>query len=448
MKPHALILGDTLAGLVTAWQLCAADFTVTILKTNNHLHETPVSPTPPNETSDPLVLYGPHTHTDSLLRDLGISKQESNWKRISVECNTASSTLARFPTPPLPAPWHTLWGISTFSALPYRQRWRLLNYLEKVWEGATVLPSSLDLQSAESWLTSIGQTHPVQKMIWDPLCRFLIGTSLSHTRAGNFTTMLTRVFFQSRHHSPRITPLPQLSTLLVKSLITQLEQQGMTIHRIPAIELLQAGTEQITGVSASNGTLYTADSYIAAVHPTTLSSFLPERLLARYSSFHQIRQTTVTPRMTFNAISDHTINTPRLILHDGRFSWTLCRPTHTSKGRATLLSCVSTGDTDFLSETDERIKACAVETLQNVFPDQTFLNPELLHHYHIVRQPLGFVPDMPGTELSRPSNQTPIRNFLLAGSWTDTGASTEMESAIASGNMCAQTMINQLYKRH
>ena len=47
-----------------------------------------------------------------------------------------------------------------------------------------------------------------------------------------------------------------------------------------------------------------------------------------------------------------------------------------------------------------------------------------------------------------PSNQTPIRNFLLAGSWTDTGASTEMESAIASGDMCAQTMINQLYKHH
>ncbi len=73
MKPHALILGDTLAGLVTAWQLCAADFTVTILKTNNNLLEPPVSPTPPNETSDPLFLYGTHTHTDSLLRDLGIS---------------------------------------------------------------------------------------------------------------------------------------------------------------------------------------------------------------------------------------------------------------------------------------------------------------------------------------------------------------------------------------
>jgi len=48
MKPHALILGDTLAGLVTAWQLCAADFKVTILKTNNNLHETPFPP-PPSE---------------------------------------------------------------------------------------------------------------------------------------------------------------------------------------------------------------------------------------------------------------------------------------------------------------------------------------------------------------------------------------------------------------
>jgi phytoene dehydrogenase-like protein len=320
--------------------------------------------------------------------------------------------------------------------------------MEKVWEGKTVLPSALDLHTAKDWLTSLGQTYPTQTTVWDPLCQFLLGTSLSHTRAGNFTTMLTRVFFQSRHHSPRITPVPQLSTLLVKSLTEQLEQQGATIHRIPAIELLQVGAEHITGVCTSNGTRYTADSYIATVHPTTLSSFLPERLLARYSSFHQMSQATFTPRMIFNAISGHTINKPRLILHDGRFSWTLCRPTHTSKGRATLLSCVSTGDTDFLSETDQQIKACAIETLHNAFPDQTFLNPELLHRYHIVRQPLGFVPDMPGTEPSRPSNQTPIRNFLLAGSWTDTGASTEMESAIASGDMCAQTMINQLYKRH
>jgi len=448
MKPHALILGDTLAGLVTAWQLCAADFKVTILKTNNNLHETTFSPTPPNETLDPLVLYGPHTHTDSLLRDLGISKQKSNWKQIPVEFKTLSSTLARFPTPRLPSPWHTLWGISTFSALPYRQRWHLLNYLEKVWEGVTVLPNALDLQTAESWLTSIGQTHPVQRMIWDPLCRFLLGTSLSHSRAGNFTTMLTCVFLKSRDHSPRITPWPHSSTLLVKSLTEQLEQQGATIAHIPAIEYLQVGAEQITGVCASDGTLYTADSYIAAVHPTTLSSFLPERLLARYSSFHQMSQTTFTPRMTFNAISDHTINKPQLILHDGRFSWTLCRPTHTAKGPATLVSCVSTEDTDFLSETDQKIKTCAIETLHNLFPDQTYLNQELLHRYHIVRQPLGFVPDIPGTEPSRPSNQTPIRNFLLAGSWTDTGASTEMESAIASGDMCAQTMINQLYKHH
>ena len=448
MKPHALILGDTLAGLVTAWQLCAADFKVTILKIHNNLHKTTVSPTPPNETSDPLVLYGPHAHSDSLLRDLGISKHTSKWKRISVECKTATSPLARFSIPPLPSPWHTLWGISTFSALPYRQRWRLLNFMEKVWEGESVLPNSLDLQTAESWLTNIGQTYPVQRIIWDPLCRFLLGTSLSHSRAGNFTTMLSRVFLQSRDHSPRISPLPHLSTLLVKSLTEQLEQQGATIYHIPAIEHLQVGADQITGVCASDGTLYTADSYIAAVHPITLSSFLPERLLARYSTFHQMSQTTFTPRMTFNAISDHTINKPRLILHDGQFSWTLCRPTHTSKGRAILLSCVSTGNTDFLSATDQQIKTCAIETLHNVFPNQFFLNPELLHPYHIIRQPLGFAPHMPGTEPARPSNQTPIGNFLLAGSWTDTGASTELESAIASGDLCAQTMINQLHKRH
>jgi len=448
MKPHVLILGDTLAGLVTAWRLCAADFQVTILKT---------AATPPDlasplyeeeealgyDSSDALVLYGPHTHTDSLLRDLGIAQHESNWKRIAVEFKTESLTPARFPTPLLPAPWHTLWALSTFSAIPYRQRWRLLNYIEKVWEGVTVLPSALDLQTTENWLTSIGQTGSIQTSMWEPLCRFLLGTSLAQTRAGSFAMMLTRVFIQSRHDSPRINQLPQLSTWLVNSLIERLQPRGATIEDIPAIEHLQVRAEQVTGVGTSHGTLYAGSWYVAAVHPTTLSSFLPERLLARFSSFHQMGYTSFAPRVTFNALSDHADNKSRLILHSGRFSWTVCHPIHSPKKRATLLSCVSTGDPDFLSESDEHIQSCAIDILGNIFPHQDFSSKNPLHRPRIIRQPFGFVPQLPGAESSPPSNQTPIRNLLLAGSWTDTGASTEMESAIASGELCAKAIIDQ-----
>jgi hypothetical protein len=44
----------------------------------------------------------------------------------------------------------------------------------------------------------------------------------------------------------------------------------------------------------------------------------------------------------------------------------------------------------------------------------------------------------PGTKLHRPIQRSPIENLLLAGSWTDTGWPPNLESAIVSGNRCAE----------
>ena len=46
----------------------------------------------------------------------------------------------------------------------------------------------------------------------------------------------------------------------------------------------------------------------------------------------------------------------------------------------------------------------------------------------------------PGTKLHRPIQRSPIANLLLAGSWTDTGWPPNLESAIVSGNRCAETI--------
>jgi hypothetical protein len=46
----------------------------------------------------------------------------------------------------------------------------------------------------------------------------------------------------------------------------------------------------------------------------------------------------------------------------------------------------------------------------------------------------------PGTKLHRPIQRSPIANLLLAGSWTDTGWPPNLESAIVSGNRCADAI--------
>ena len=54
MKPHVLVLGDSLAGLVTAWRLSLADFRVTLLKTDDISHKGTLSSssTKQNQSSD------------------------------------------------------------------------------------------------------------------------------------------------------------------------------------------------------------------------------------------------------------------------------------------------------------------------------------------------------------------------------------------------------------
>jgi hypothetical protein len=47
----------------------------------------------------------------------------------------------------------------------------------------------------------------------------------------------------------------------------------------------------------------------------------------------------------------------------------------------------------------------------------------------------------PGTKLHRPIQRSPIENLLLAGSWTDTGWPPNLESAIVSGNRCAEGVV-------
>jgi hypothetical protein len=49
----------------------------------------------------------------------------------------------------------------------------------------------------------------------------------------------------------------------------------------------------------------------------------------------------------------------------------------------------------------------------------------------------------PGTKVRRPIQRSPIPNLLLAGAWTDTGWPANLESAIVSGERCADVVLRR-----
>jgi hydroxysqualene dehydroxylase len=47
----------------------------------------------------------------------------------------------------------------------------------------------------------------------------------------------------------------------------------------------------------------------------------------------------------------------------------------------------------------------------------------------------------PGMRVHRPLPQSPFRNLLIGGDWTDTGLPATLESAIVSGTRCAEMIL-------
>jgi zeta-carotene desaturase len=56
------------------------------------------------------------------------------------------------------------------------------------------------------------------------------------------------------------------------------------------------------------------------------------------------------------------------------------------------------------------------------------------------REPRAILDVKPGTQQYRPLQQSPFSNFLVAGDWTDTGWPSLLESAVLSGQRCADAI--------
>jgi uncharacterized protein with NAD-binding domain and iron-sulfur cluster len=79
--------------------------------------------------------------------------------------------------------------------------------------------------------------------------------------------------------------------------------------------------------------------------------------------------------------------------------------------------------------------------LAEAFPD--FASAKLLHS-RVVLQPQAVFSMQPGAERHRPPQKTPLDNLFLAGDWTDTGWPATMESAVRSGYLAAEALLDSL----
>jgi hypothetical protein len=212
-----------------------------------------------------------------------------------------------------------------------------------------------------------------------------------------------------------------------------LERHGAQIRpqsRLPDFRFGEAGIE---GVQLQNGTLLKAQWYLAALSHRNLLTLLPERLLTRYAYFAHLNDLETQSAIAVQFTSQMSMQRPRLLLLAGRpfhhLTITATRPPATSCQLSAIGNPILQGlnDDQLIDLGHRELRALVPEVEHEVnLPGEIFR-----HNYAALSL-------QPGAALLRPIQQSPIKNLLVAGAWTDTGWPANVESTVVSARRCAE----------
>jgi uncharacterized protein with NAD-binding domain and iron-sulfur cluster len=429
-----VILGGGPAGLTAAYRLTRLGYRVTIIdrrpllggtRTSEDLCDSPES----------FTILGCHRATQALLHLLHPDPRQPAEAEILLEFCLHDGSLVHYPRTSFPAPLHTWMNLLRFAGIPWKERWQLAAWVEQLWEGDERLPADLEQRNADEWLASIRQSARTRRVVWNPLARWLTGNDLSTMSADAFVTSMRPLFLSTRSDSRILVVQDSFQTCFVQPIIETLTQVGATIMRNTEATQFRYERDHISGVLLRGGPLLQADWYVAALSPQQLTPLLPERWLTRYAYFQQLAELLSVDSTILHLHAEQPCATPRLVLlNDTSFHSVLATAATPDR---TGFSLITTDSQFAQARPDSNLDIAIPDLLRSV----GLLMPERRIASTGRRTIPGAVLLLrPGTKSHRPMQRSPIANLLVAGAWTDTGWPPNLESAIVSGNRCADAI--------
>ena len=179
----------------------------------------------------------------------------------------------------------------------------------------------------------------------------------------------------------------------------------------------------------------TADWYIAALPYHRLTPLLPERLVTHYAYFQQLSRLSESSLVMVRLNLDQSVDRTQLVLLEGKtFHWVIRHSDEERHDGATVLWAMAVDEPELLLKSNETLIQLAKKDMAAAFPSPQ--SPRLIEA-DVMRLPSALLTTKPGAQQCRPLSTSPFTNFLLAGAWTDTGWPANLESAILSGQHCA-----------
>ena len=429
--------GKVLGGKVSAWRDADGDW----IETGLH------------------IFFGAYPNMMNLFKELDI-EDRLQWKEHSMTfaMRDYPGEFTKFQFPEgVPAPFNMAYAILSND--------KMLSWTEKLQTGVPLLPmlvggqdyiDAQDELDVATWMKKNSMPQRVREELF-----IAMGKALDFIDADklSMTVILTAMnrFINETHGSKTAFLDGNQPDRLCAPLASHITSRGGSVLvDTPMQEILVDAEGNVAGIKLRNGEVLTADHYVSAMPVDALKLKLPE-VWKSMPFFAQLRELEGIPVINVHLWFDRKLRPydglvfSRSSLLSVYADMSECCAEYADSERSMLelvfAPCDKTAgsDVNWIAASDEDIVAATMKELERLFPDELGAQGGAkLRKSAVVKTPRSVYAAIPGRNKFRPSQNTPIKNFTLAGDFTSQKFLGSMEGAVLSGKLAAEVVAEKL----
>lgn len=443
------MIGGGLAGLSSAVALAEAGFRVRLLEKRPHLGGRAASyALPGGENIDNCqhVTLGCCTNLDDFYRRVGAANQIRFFDRLLFAAPDGQrGTIASMALPP---PLHMGLSFASFPLLGWADKSAIARALLSIARSGgqpADLATSVESENVTmlTWLQRHRQTVRAIRRFWEVILVSALDEELDRIDARYGIDVFWKAFLSTRRGYrvgiPRV-PLGELYEGCRKALAAR----GGEVQLRAGVRGFLVVDGRVEGVEREDGTVETANHYLAAVPQDILPDLLPAAIVEGEPVFFNLRHLRTSPITGVHLWFDRTVmNEPFLTLLDCTTQWVFNKTQLYGGGAENsgqYLQLVISASYSLASRSRAEIIALCLEELRGVLPA---IREAALVKGTVVKEMSATFSPSPGSDRWRPAQKSPLSGLFLAGDWTLTGWPSTMEGAVRSGYLAAEAILSE-----
>lgn len=436
MSKHIVIAGGGLAGLSSALKLALNGIKVTLIEKRDRLggRAASISNNISKQEIDNAqhVLLGCCKELIEFYNNLGVTYKIRFYnKYLFMDKSKKTSTLS---ISNMPAPLHLFPSFLKLHFLSLNDKLAIIRSLIKIF--FTNNTHLLSKKTISEWLTNERQSQNAIERFWRYLIVSVMNEELYKVNCKHAFLFFKEAFLKSNKSSSlgiATVPLSHLYTSLEKDI----KKAGGNILLNTTIELVELSDNKIKAVHLNNNKHIDADILILALNmhgaAKLIPSILPPYCVPEHVPILGIHLWLDPPFFPYEFIA----------LTDSPIHWIFNKRLNymENTGSVEYLHLLVSAAREWHKLPSQKIIELALKELNYYFPESS--NSRLINALTTKEGNATFSPT-PAFEMMRPESKTAISNLFLAGDWINTGWPSTMESAVRSGNLAANAVLEKV----